>query len=510
MRNMSGLEGLLAGRTLVGRYRIEEVIGRGGFAAVYRATDERLGRTVAVKVITIAASNDATREQLRERLQREARAVASLPQHPNVVTVSDVGTDAETGLDFLVMDLLQGEDLASYLDRVGKPPQDLALRILREAACGVGVGHQAGIIHRDVKPGNIFLVQNNGSEPPQVRVLDFGIAQTAAEGDTLTRLTQQGGAPLSPAYASPEQLRGERDLTPASDVFSLGVMGYQLLTGERPFEGERTPENSAGWDPARRIREHSPSVASAVVTAIRRALSADPKERFRDANAFVEALGSAAPQQDRRTASVPPAVATPPVTTPEAAALPQWKRSVPEDDDRTMVAPPPPPVAARPPVRASAPPPDFDEPRGFPGWLAGVLVLAALALGGWWLLGRDRQPDQGLEPIATPEEQLPQAPVVTSPVQDPDVFQQDPVAGAPAVPPASQLPEATPPPVNVPSTPPVAVPVPLPEQRPPVPLPREPIRRDTIRPDTLPGVPVLPDPPPDTLPPLPPPPPPTG
>lgn len=500
---MSGLEGLLAGRTLVGRYRIEEVIGRGGFAAVYRATDERLGRTVAVKVITIAASNDATREQLRERLQREARAVASLPQHPNVVTVSDVGTDSETGLDFLVMDLLQGEDLASYLDRVGRPPLDLALRILREAACGVGVGHQAGIIHRDVKPGNIFLVQNDGNEPPQIRVLDFGIAQTAAEGDTLTRLTQQGSAPLSPAYASPEQLRGERNLSPASDVFSLGVLGYQLLTGERPFEGERTPGNSAGWDPARRIREYNPSVASAVVTAIRRALSADPKDRFRDANAFADALGSPAPKQDRRTASAP-VVATPPV----AAPLRQWNRGTP-DDDRTMVAPPPPPVAARPPLRASAPPPDFDERRGFPGWLAGMLVIAALAIGGWWLLGRDRQPDGAMDPLAAPEQQLPEVPVVTTPVQDPGVFQQDTFAGVPAVPPVgtTSVPPA--------SQAPVAVPAPLPEQRPPVPLPREPQPpqpqpqprpQPPPVPDTLPPIPVPPDTaPPDTLPPPPPP-----
>ncbi|HYW14288.1 MAG TPA: protein kinase, partial [Longimicrobium sp.] len=129
-----GLEGLLTGHTLVKRYHIEDVCGRGGFAVVYRATDTRLGRPVAVKVITLTAENPEQREVLRQRLHREARAAASLPHHPNLVTVHDVGTDPELGLDFLVMELLTGEDLAVRLAHTGPPPTHVALSILRQAA----------------------------------------------------------------------------------------------------------------------------------------------------------------------------------------------------------------------------------------------------------------------------------------------------------------------------------------------------------------------------------------
>ena len=233
---MSGLEGLLAGRTLAGRYRIEEVIGRGGFAVVYRGLDERLGRTVAVKVVTLSAPDEEVRSQLRVRFDREARSAARI-QHPNVVTVHDFGTDTEIGLDFLVMEMLRGEDLSAYLARVGRPPLDEALRILREAAEGVAAGHRSGMIHRDVKPGNLLLARAEHDDGVRTVVLDFGIARVMADEDS-TRLTR-GPAPLSPAYASPEQMAGDGDLTAASDVFSLGAVGYLLLGGRRPFDPGR-------------------------------------------------------------------------------------------------------------------------------------------------------------------------------------------------------------------------------------------------------------------------------
>src|SRR4051812_43065106 len=157
---MAGLESLLGGRVLGERYRVEEVIGRGGMGAVYRATDERLGRPVAVKVITAVATDAESRERMRARFRREAAAAARLPHHPNVVPVYDYGTDAETSLDYIVMELLRGRDLATQLQRSGPPPMALALRILQQAARGLNVGHRMGVIHRDVKPGNIFLVED--------------------------------------------------------------------------------------------------------------------------------------------------------------------------------------------------------------------------------------------------------------------------------------------------------------------------------------------------------------
>src|SRR5687768_6648241 len=193
---MSGLEGLLRGRVLGGRYRIEEVIGRGGMGAVYRAVDERLGRKVAVKVITVAMGDDPdTRRRVRARFHREARAAAALPHHPNVVPVYDYGTDEELGLDYIVMELLEGHDLATHLQRSGPPPLATALRVLREAARGLAVGHRAGLIHRDVKPGNIFLARDH--DELQVRMVDFGIAKLADDEDTANQLTQDGRLPHS-------------------------------------------------------------------------------------------------------------------------------------------------------------------------------------------------------------------------------------------------------------------------------------------------------------------------
>src|SRR5688500_9462387 len=148
-RMAEGLEGLLAGRTLVGRYRIEEVIGRGGFAVVYRAEDLRLSRPVAVKVMVPGAVDADARLRLRDCFQQEARAAASLPAHPNVVTIHDFGTDAETGIDFIAMELLRGETLAQFLAHDPRPGLPTALEILRGAAEGLAVGHRAGIVHRD-------------------------------------------------------------------------------------------------------------------------------------------------------------------------------------------------------------------------------------------------------------------------------------------------------------------------------------------------------------------------
>ncbi|HEV2150129.1 MAG TPA: serine/threonine-protein kinase, partial [Longimicrobiaceae bacterium] len=288
---MPGFEGLLAGRTLCDRYRIEEVIGRGGFAAVYSATDERLGRPVAVKVITFSATNPETRHEVQERFRREARAIAGL-HHPNVVTLYDFGNDPALGLDFFVMELLRGEDLAHRLARPRPIPVGAALRILRDAAAGVNAGHQAGVVHRDIKPGNVFLARREPRARVRVCVLDFGIARfTLAE--EATQLTRAGGMLLSPAYASPEQLRGDAGITPASDVFSLGVIGYELLTRERPFAGNRLQPPPEGHPPPVPAHERNPEVPVAVSKAVARALAEDPADRFPDAGAFADALAAA-------------------------------------------------------------------------------------------------------------------------------------------------------------------------------------------------------------------------
>ncbi|HET7321551.1 MAG TPA: serine/threonine-protein kinase [Longimicrobiaceae bacterium] len=287
---MYGIEGLLAGHTLQGRYRIDEVVGRGGMGAVYRGFDTRLGREVAVKVISVAVADPATHEQLRGRFQREARAAAAL-HHPNVMAVYDFGTDPTLGLDFLVMELLRGEDLSTRLVRKGPPALPTALGILLQAARGLAAGHRAGLIHRDVKPGNLFLEPGDQPGEVVVKLLDFGIAEILADGDrTATHLTLDGRSPYSPAFASPEQMRGLR-VTPATDVFSLAAVGFQLLTGKRAFSSA-DPER-ARVELASAVVEELPRVPGLSPDArqvMRQALAPDPRDRFPNAAAFAEAL----------------------------------------------------------------------------------------------------------------------------------------------------------------------------------------------------------------------------
>lgn len=316
---MSGIDKLLAGHTLLGRYRVGEVIGRGGFAVVYEAHDERLDRSVAVKIITLSTQDEAAAAELRARFQREARASAAL-QHPNVVAIHDFGTDPALGLDFLVMEHLAGEDLRSRLRRTSRVPLAEGIHVLRSTAAGVAAGHQAGIIHRDVKPGNIFLVEQGSDRRGRVCVLDFGIALLAAADDT-TRLTQNG-VPLSVAYASPEQLTGGAEVTPASDVFSLGVVAYELLGGRRPFSGDALHALEERSTPLPPLRELVPDLDPHVAAAVERAMRLDPAERFPDSGAFADAL--AAPEESVRITS--PAAPAPAAEITQSTQAPPPKK----------------------------------------------------------------------------------------------------------------------------------------------------------------------------------------
>ncbi len=424
---MSGIEALLAGRTLADRYRIEEVIGRGGMGAVYRATDERLGRPVALKVVTASAGSDpGARERMRARFRHEAASAGRLPHHPNVVPVYDYGTDPTLGLDFIVMELLRGEDLASRLARTGPMALGPSLRILREAARGVAVGHRAGLIHRDVKPGNVFLVKDG--EGMQVRVLDFGIAKAVAEEETSSGLTQDGRAPLSPAYASPEQLRGEPRLTPASDVFSLGALAYQLLTGQRPFTEQDRNRFAAGMEvPLPSLRARNPAVPQEVDALVARALAANAADRFENAGVMADALDAAIRRLPEAAAGarVPAGAPIPPedhVYGDDRTML----AGAGDDEDRTILAPPPvraaapapayPPAAAR-PAQPVIPPRRAPEPqRGGAGRTLAVGALL-LALGGGGVFAY-QQMNGDRDPSARPLSELADSVVTDSTAGD--------------------------------------------------------------------------------------------
>jgi TonB family protein len=375
---MSGSEETLAGHVLASRYRVERPIGRGGMGAVYRAIDQRLGRPVALKVIMVPGADAATQERLKQRFLREAQAAARL-RHPNVVTVHDFGTDDAAGLDYLVMELLEGEDLARRTTQGGPLGTSAALAVVSQAARGLAAGHRSGMVHRDVKPGNLFLELDEHGDV-QVRVLDFGIAQVAWDEPALIA---GGRDPLSPTYAAPEQLRGEPRITPAADVFSLAAVALYLLNGQRPFTGDAATQAQEAQAALARL-ESVPDVTPAVRDVVRRALEQDPARRWADANDFRRALEAA---YGGGLDTLPPSVMGVARTDAGPGAVDDdVTLFATQGDDRTLFADAPAPAPAAPPSRAVPPPPGAGRrpavapPRRgsrAPAVLAGLALLAA-------------------------------------------------------------------------------------------------------------------------------------
>jgi serine/threonine-protein kinase len=263
-------------RLVAGRYRLAEVIGVGGMATVHRALDTKLGRTVAVKLLRREVIADT---DIAMRFRREALA-ATVLRHPNIVGCLETGTD--DGQPFLVMELIEGEDLAARLRRVGRLAPAETARIGLDVARGLGVAHVRGIVHRDVKPGNILLARDG-----RAMVTDFGIARLAADAEGAVPGTTLG----SVHYFSPEQAKGETT-TAASDVYSLGLVMYECLTGRRAWTGETTAALAAARIGAaapspRAVRPEVPAALDAIVV---RALDPDPARRFANGNALAGAL----------------------------------------------------------------------------------------------------------------------------------------------------------------------------------------------------------------------------
>jgi len=272
---LTTFEQLLVGRVVAERYRVDEFLASGGMGAVFRGRDLRLEREVAFKVV--AAPPGITREAravLRARFLREAKTAASIA-HPNVVTVHDYGVDAELELDFLVMELLAGDDLGARIAGGWRPaPEELA-GILAQAADGLAAGHARGVVHRDVKPGNLFVT--GSGVPARVKVLDFGIAQPGAAGvSTVTHLTGGGGNPRTPGFAAPEQEAGG-PTTPAADVYALGLTAIAALAGGSVDDPAATLDA---------LERQSPTLAA----VLRRALEPEPARRFADCAAMADAL----------------------------------------------------------------------------------------------------------------------------------------------------------------------------------------------------------------------------
>jgi serine/threonine protein kinase/tetratricopeptide (TPR) repeat protein len=274
----------LAGVVLDDKYRLDERLGEGGMGAVYRATHLLIERPVAVKVLSQRLVTD---ESARERFRREARAAGRL-QHTNAVAVTDFG-ETRDGLVYLVMELLEGKPLREVLALDAPLDSARAVSLMMQISAAVEAAHEAGIIHRDLKPGNIFLVQRPDS-PHIVKVLDFGIAKLAGDGgefNLVDTLTGTGVMIGTPRYMSPEQCDGAQ-LTPASDVYSLGVILYEMLTGQTPFNGG-TPLSLAlkhSSESPRPPRELVANIPPALEGVVLHALAKKPEERASDAGEF--------------------------------------------------------------------------------------------------------------------------------------------------------------------------------------------------------------------------------
>ncbi|MHB0963690.1 MAG: serine/threonine-protein kinase, partial [Gemmatimonadaceae bacterium] len=265
-------------------YQVEAEIGRGGMAVVYRATDTRLRRRVALKVLPPEL---AFREEVRRRFLREAQMAAQL-SHPNIVPIYAV--DEASGLVYFAMGLVEGAPLAKLLFDEPRPPIAMVRRVLREVADALHFAHGHGVVHRDIKPDNILIETATG----KAVVTDFGIAR-AAQGEV--RLTATGIAVGTPAYMSPEQAMGEREVDGRADIYSLGIVGYQMLAGELPFSAANTPSMLMKHlsEPPRPLLDLRPDLPANLAAAIERALCKSPADRWPDAASFCDALSESAP-----------------------------------------------------------------------------------------------------------------------------------------------------------------------------------------------------------------------
>jgi eukaryotic-like serine/threonine-protein kinase len=266
----------------LGRYRIQGVLGKGAMGLVYDGVDPTLDRRVAIKTILTGTLDEATAKHYAMRFRREVRAVAKL-NHPHVVQVYDFGTEGD--LAYIVMEYVEGKELKDYFE--AKHPFDLGtiFKLMIQLLEALDFAHEAGIIHRDVKPANIMI-----DAAGNAKLADFGVARvTEPEGGDAAEATRAGAMVGTPSYMSPEQIQGQK-IDGRSDIFSAGVLFYQFLTGRKPFEG-------TGFALARKIVQEDPAPPSTVVqippvidAVVAKALAKDVDARYPNARSFAAAL----------------------------------------------------------------------------------------------------------------------------------------------------------------------------------------------------------------------------
>ena len=340
------------GMLLNNRYQLLEQLGAGGMSDVFRARDLMLERSVAIKVLHENYSND---DAFQQRFRQEARAAANL-SHPNIVTVHDFGLDH--GQLFIVMEHIPGKDLKTLLRQRGRFSVDEAIPLMVQACAGIGYAHRAGLVHCDVKPHNMIVTPDG-----RLKVTDFGIARALSTIMPDERADVVWG---SPQYFSPEQATGEAP-SPASDVYSLGVVLYEVLTGALPFTAPTSEElarmhlESAPIPPS----EYVPDIPSALEQIVLKVLSKEPAARYRTADQLGRVLLRFGTQRDERAAAALN-------MNPEVA--PTYQRSEP-------IPPPPPIVTQTSTPETTLPVPDYSIPDI--DWTSvGLGLMALIAVGG--------------------------------------------------------------------------------------------------------------------------------
>lgn len=485
---------LESGRT-VGRYRILDFLGAGAMGEVYLAEDPQIERRLAIKTVRLAGRPQEVDDR-KKRLLREARAAGRL-LHPNVVTLFDAGEDQ--GLLFLAFEFVEGTDLAARLEKGPALSLREVLRIVRQTAEALEYAHHLGIVHRDIKPSNILL-----DTAGRVKVADFGIAKVAGQS---TELTVAGSVMGSPQYLSPEQIRGE-ELDGRSDIFSLGVLLYELLSRKRPFEGETITTLvyqilHKEPPPVSELRQ----IPERLELLLRRMLAKDREERFATAAAVAAEVAEIERELNDETLSAPAAGLPAMEATRPLPRTGSGPGPVPGSGPRTVLPPPlPPPLpaAAQPPrptvstLPAGLPPPP--PPAVTTGrttvarqghglavvvGIAGLIFLLLSASAVWFLFFREKGPEAG---VAQNQAAAPAAPAPeTSPASSPGPI--DPSADTPAKGTLAERPEAARP---------ETAPVESPGVRTYEPPPRETPVRDqrpvaappSVRPDRAPQVPA--------------------
>jgi tRNA A-37 threonylcarbamoyl transferase component Bud32 len=281
----------LVGTTLSGRYTVTRKIGQGGMGAVYEATHTLIGKRVAVKVLL---DKYARKEQVVARLEQEARLASSIG-HEHIIDITDFG-QTEDGRTFVVMEFLEGESLAELLNREGPLPEQRIIDIARQIASALGAAHAKGIVHRDVKPDNVFLLRRKDKD--FVKVVDFGISKSLRASDVgeedSPRLTQTGMVLGTPLYMSPEQARGDDELDARIDVYALGVIMYELATGRVPFTGTNYLAiiSQVLNDDPKPPRAFRPELSEEFEAIIHKALAKERGDRYQSTEAILADLNA--------------------------------------------------------------------------------------------------------------------------------------------------------------------------------------------------------------------------